>query len=70
MGRDRESRHGMAWSCPMLGEACGELSSAPGGSTEQRHDRSSGARKEKVRHDGGGSREVAEDKEGSSRVGR
>jgi hypothetical protein len=48
----------MAWSYPMLNEACGELSSAPGGSMEQRRDRSSGARKEKARCDGGGSREV------------
>jgi hypothetical protein len=33
-------------------------SSAPGGSTEQRHVRSSGARKEKVGHDGGRRRDV------------
>jgi hypothetical protein len=58
-GHDRESQHGMVRSCPMLDEVCGELSSAPGGSTEQRRDRSSGARKEKVGCDGGGSREAA-----------
>jgi hypothetical protein len=25
LGRDRELWHGMAWSCPMFGDACGEL---------------------------------------------
>jgi hypothetical protein len=58
-GYDKELQHGIARSCLMLGEACGELSSAPGGSAEQRRDRRSGACEQKVGRDGGGSREVA-----------
>jgi hypothetical protein len=59
LGLNGEWWHSMEWSYPMLNEACGELSSAPGGSTEQSYDRSSGTRKEKAGRNGGGSRELA-----------